>query len=703
MKPLLLIFLLHLCLAAHALPTPAEVTDDPAKRREAVDYWLARLAQAHTPADSIHPLYNLFDITLGEKDSPWGMTLVHTATRAGNADAALDALRNVANLNGRNDSILELTRSLAESWPDSDDRTQTITFIRMLRNSYAAQYATPDERERMLQELLRKTSVTPPKGRHDRIVLLHAICIYLAEVSEGELLVDYLQRMGKLIEEIPGTEHALRNAYYVYASLIYSRAGESQLAVDASKALLKEIDLLDQRNRELGRLYRSYDANRYLAYSRILENYNVLTPTEIERFYQAALAMAQSDRRAAKNQRDYALPSIYYFFSKKDYGQAYPLLEKALANPKLQHRRLQLTQMYLTAAEATGNRDALLATYPEYVKLLEDELQSRQQARYRELQVLYDVNEMRADNLRLLEEQQFSRKSTWRRITIASFVAIALLIVFLIFLTRLNGRRRILMADLKSANERLRQESESLLATQTQLQEAHDRARHADALKTDFISNMSHEVTVPLQAVREYTHMIVENIDDSKRKYVSSFADRLGTNVDLVTTIINDVLQLAELSNSTIKIKEQPYDVANICETAADAIRLKLKPGVELQVNSIGGNFTLVTDRHRLIQILVNLLSNAAKFTSEGEITLTYKKSADSRQAIFTVTDSGIGIDPKHREVIFDRFTKLDRNIPGAGIGLTISRMLARLMGGDIRLDTTNLHGARFILTLPIK
>lgn len=669
-----------------------------------------QLKQCKTGRDSIPVLYNLFDLTLGKIQTDYGFMLFRTASQAGREDVAFDALRNLANYNMKNDSILEITENLVNEFPPSDDQKHTLTFIRIMRNTRSGYFNTPDIKSQQLQELLREITVNPPKDLYDRIVLLHSLCVNLADVTEGELLSKYLTHLGKLIQETPTSDRALQNAYYVWASIIYTKTHHHDRAIDACEKLLDVINSLDDRNKRIGRTHRNYAANRYIIYTRLLENYEGLSPEEIEKYYKLAKEQVAIDEKAAGTYRKAPLPDIFYAYANKDYQKVFDLIASCKNEPYLTPRRLQLTGMYIEAAKKINNRDALLEAYPEYVKLLEEEMTSKQAERSRELQVIYEINEIKNENTLLQQAQQDTRNrmlSTYIYVSAAVFI---LLIIFLILLWRINSRSRHLAAQLKEANDSLSKESQSLRKARTELEQARDKARNSEALKTDFITNMSHEVTVPLQNIQEYAEMIVENTDDDKKKYMSTFAQRLSFNCELVNTIINDVLRLSEISNSTLKIKKKPSDIKPICETAMDAIRSRVAPGVKfiLKAEDAGtdaeaaDDFAVNTDRHRLIQILANLLSNAAKFTSEGDIVLTYGRSADRSQAVFTVTDTGRGIDPRYHTLIFERFAKLDNSIPGAGLGLTIARMLAELLGGSLIIDPAYTMGARFILTLPL-
>lgn len=691
-----------------AVESPQSLT--PEAKKQVILQLEEQLKKCKTASDSVPVLFNLFDITLGKTQTDYGFRLFYTATRAGKETVAFDALRNLANYNMRNDSILQITENLIRKFPVTPDQQHTLTFIRIMRNNCAGYHSSSERKAINLQELLRDTSDDSSTNLYDRIVALHALCVNLSDITEGELLSKYITDLGKLIQETPTSDRTLRDAYYVWSSAVYTQIHQQDQAIDACKKLLEVIATLDERNQKNGRIYRNYAPSRYIIYTRLLENYEGLSPEEIEQYYSLAMEQVANDPKAASTNQKAPLPDIFYAYAKNDYQKVFDLISSCKDEPYLSKRKLQLANMYIEAAENLNDRDALLQAYPIYVKILEEEMLRQRAERMRELELISNIYEFKNENAKLQHAQQEARH---RAIYIYAYVAIGvmlLLTVFLFILWHLNRRRKRLAGELKTANESLSRESQSLRRARTELEEARDKAREADALKTEFITNMRHEVTAPLQKIQEYAEMIVENTEGSTKKYISTFADRLYLNCGLVNTIINDVLQLSELSNSSLTIAHKPYDVKPICEAAADTIASRLAPGVtfRLVAQNSGSHeraekdFILETDRTRLIQILENLLSNAAKFTTEGDVTLTYGKSADGSQAVFTVTDTGCGIDPRHHSFIFERFTKIDSSTPGAGLGLTIARMLAELLGGTLIIDPAYTNGARFILTLPL-
>lgn len=408
---------------------------------------------------------------------------------------------------------------------------------------------------------------------------------------------------------------------------------------------------------------------------------------------------------AASNDRIAPLPDIFFAMHQKDYAKALNLLEKYIDSDAdiVKHKKLRLLSMLIEAARATGNQAALNNAYPKYIELLDSYINSRVHEKYRILQAVYRVNEVRDENSRLIQEHQQEIKSRWRLVSILCGVIALILLTALVLTYRMERKARKLADDLATTNGKLEEEQQHLIETRSQLMMARDAAERANDMKSDFINNMSHEVKAPLQALREYSNFIAESTDDSKKKYIQHFADLLLLNSELVETIVNDVLQISEIHNSEVKVHREPLYVSPICESAIDTVKHRVNENVRILFKPGDKDQMVFTDRHRLMQILINLLQNAAKFTQSGTITIGYKANRNNTSVDIFVEDTGIGIAAKHAEHIFDRFVKLDPNTQGVGLGLAISRSLARLMSGELKLDTTYTGGARFVVTLPVE
>lgn len=213
---------------------------------------------------------------------------------------------------------------------------------------------------------------------------------------------------------------------------------------------------------------------------------------------------------------------------------------------------------------------------------------------------------------------------------------------------------------------------------------------------------MSGEVAVPLHTINEYTNLIIDCSEAGFKPYLKHFADLVLLNSELLTSIVNDVLNLAEIDSDSVLIRMKKESLLKLCETSVESVKHRVSPGVQMEIAEGLNDVTVYTDPRRLLQILLQLLSNAAKFTKDGRIVVSFDTDKENANAVISVTDTGIGVSADNAERIFERFVKLDRSSQGVGIGLPIARHLAELLAGTVVLDTTYTDGARFVVTVPL-
>lgn len=653
------------------------------------------LFNAKTANDSLALLTDIYDLSgRGHRDET-GRKIVEIALRSGNTAVGLDAVRNLANSHFKNDSLLNMDMELASRFPDSDDRKETLTFIAMMKNLYSVRYSTPEERETQLRKLLREANAGNETDVYRSIVLLHAISLYIGESSQGDLLSKYLDRLGRLIENLRPEATSLRNIYYVQAAMVYTENEEYSKAINADTKLLKSIDDLESGRTGLRRKYRSYDANRYISYTRLLANYPHLSKMDIEDYYRKVMDIVATDSTAATTNRISLRPQIYYAMYRQQYDKALELLKQAIDYPYNASCRRQMLKMAITAAEHTGDHETLLQASRDYNTMLENTLSQRNEEKYKELQLVYDINQMRAQHNR-------ESMALERRMAIIGIVAAGILLVLLILMLWLWIHSRKLARHLAASNTALQAESENLRLAQADLMRARDDAEAANHIKTDFIQNMSGEVTGPLNIITEYTNLIVDCSEANDKPYLRHFADLVNFNAELLKTTANDVLDLSEIDTNNVKLIFKRELIRPICEAAVDSVRHKLNPGVSIRLENNLPDISLNTDSRRLMRILIQLLSNAAKFTEEGEISLGYTVDNENGCVYIRVTDTGIGIKPEAVEYIFRRFVKINKSSQGIGIGLSIARHFADMLGGTLDVNTKYTLGAQFVLTLPL-
>lgn len=241
----------------------------------------------------------------------------------------------------------------------------------------------------------------------------------------------------------------------------------------------------------------------------------------------------------------------------------------------------------------------------------------------------------------------------------------------------------------------------------TELDRALQEARSAARAKTDFLGKMSHELRTPLNAIIGFSEMsIQQSFGALNARYLSYFRDIHGAAYHLLN-IINDILDTVNIDSDTVSVSPRPIRLAEVVTQAKSIIAVRAEQsGIDIGAVDISNDWLVLADPGRTRQILVNLLNNAIKFTeTDGAIGIDVKMS-DASNIEFTVWDTGIGIPAEEQDRIFESFHQVGADIlsepsEGTGLGLTISRQLAQLMGGDISVESHPGQGARFTVRLP--
>lgn len=229
-----------------------------------------------------------------------------------------------------------------------------------------------------------------------------------------------------------------------------------------------------------------------------------------------------------------------------------------------------------------------------------------------------------------------------------------------------------------------------------------EKAVQAIQRKNMFLSNMSHEVRTPLNAIVGFSAVLTdedESFDDESRR---EFSEIIKVNSFQLLKLINDILDFSDFENDNITFNIRTHDAVKLCNEVVETVMASRKLEVEMRFDTDLSVLMLDTDDARLRQVLINLLVNAAKFTEQGSIVLELKM-ADAGTALFSVTDTGCGIPPEKQHLIFERFEKLNDFVQGSGLGLSICQLIVKYMNGKLWVDSGYTRGARFCFTHPLK
>jgi PAS domain S-box-containing protein len=269
-----------------------------------------------------------------------------------------------------------------------------------------------------------------------------------------------------------------------------------------------------------------------------------------------------------------------------------------------------------------------------------------------------------------------------------------------------------LYEQLKEASQELEknvQEATTELAEQNELlRRQHIALEQASALKSQFLANMSHEFRTPLNAILGYTHMLLHNVtgqvSDPQRKSLS----RIDSNARHLLALINDILDITRIEAGRMPLNIRKFGVRDL----VDEVMSELEPIIRRSNIKVESHMPprlqpLRSDRQKIKQILLNLLSNALKFTPSGSVTMSAAYDARGNQMLMTVRDTGVGIAEEDQARVFEDFRQLDsspaRGYGGTGLGLSICRRLAHMLGGSIDLESQLGKGSTFTLRIPVK
>ncbi|SRR5579883_173956 len=259
-----------------------------------------------------------------------------------------------------------------------------------------------------------------------------------------------------------------------------------------------------------------------------------------------------------------------------------------------------------------------------------------------------------------------------------------------------NGEAEFFLVMIEDISERKK--------TELKLNNSKKEAETGNQAKSEFLATMSHELRTPLNTIMGLAQLLLEenvgNLNNKQKEYVSY----IYANGEELLTLINDILDLSQMEVGKEQLLLLPLHVHQLCDAVIATVRDRaLEKGLALTTEIDKSVDILIGDERRVKQMLLNLLTNAIKFTSAGKVSLEVKKVSEG--ILFTIADTGIGIDPSQFKFLFQPFKQLDsqlnRQYEGTGLGLALTRKLARLHGGDVTVESALGEGSRFILFLP--
>ena len=408
-------------------------------------------------------------------------------------------------------------------------------------------------------------------------------------------------------------------------------------------------------------------------------------------YYMAVISAMEKDRKKYEKYRDYCLNDDYLSSISPSAKTMFHLIDDVI-NGTINEKELEeiegLSTMremkfVVNITEAYGYEHTAFVLEKHLMELTEQHFSQSNQMNMAELDAKMENNLLTADLAQ--KSQQLARTSL-----ILSIVVVTVMLGLLLFAyIQVISLRRRRLRDQKMIND---------------LTLANKKAEIANAAKTRFVQNMSHEVRTPLNAIVGFSQLLSLPDDVLSPQEKQEFSNHIMNNTKILMMLLEDILHTADMDNGQYRITYDEGEVHYICRAAITSSEHRLQPGVKMIYQPEQEEpFTFRTDPQRVQQILINLLTNACKHTTKGQIVLASSLTAREGFVTFRVTDTGPGIPADQAENIFDRFTKLNGFVQGTGLGLSICREIADLMGAKVYLDTTYTDGgARFVFEVPV-
>lgn len=494
-----------------------------------------------------------------------------------------------------------------------------------------------------------------------------------------------LNAIGEIYTAI-GREREAGDAYERSLALFEEYGGGETM----KKILLVELAEYNLRMKDIGAMAK---------YVRLLNQYSTDSQSELEqtvmsifnayyKIHTGALEEADSYLEKVRKQQDKLIPGLLEYFL---VAEAY-YLEQSNEPEKA----LEIYDYFFSLKHAGNNYELYISTMEKKAQLLEK--MGRKEEAFTLYNTIYsyinskfkanypkEIDQLcarfEADQLTYQITQDRNRSLRYYTIAIGGCALVLALFIFLSW-------RKIF---------RLKQSKQKM-------EEMNRKAENAIRKKNLFLSNMSHEVRTPLNAIVGFSTLMASEeieVDEVSRK---EYCEIIRINSYQLLKLINDIIDFSDFDEDNISMTIKGQDAVKICREVIETVAASYKLQVELRFDTSLTSLMIDTDDSRLRQVLINLLVNATKFTTQGSIVLRLERSIDDADmALFSVTDTGCGIPLEKQKLIFERFEKLNDFVQGTGLGLSICLLILKRLKGKIWIDDKYTEGARFCFLHPLK
>lgn len=629
------------------------------------------LKTARTPQDSIKILYDVYDVS-ERKDLPGVSREIYAiATRIGDTPTQLDICR-LSTAICRKDADFDQLINAVKKLPNTRERRETEMFLEMRRLASSAKDVPEAERQKKIAALISNIESGKKKDVYARTMELYSVTEYLRNSANSDLLKKYLDKLIEIANSDQIELYAVSNMIYSEAANIYSDAGDYAKAVAADKELLKIISGLEKKYKDMGRHYRNYDISKYICYRRMIRNYPALTQQEVKDYYAKIEELVKTNSDVARDYERNPRLNAFYYMALNNYAEAIPQIKALLDKEKAIVARKQLLEMLQKAAKATGDDATRLWALSEYNLILEQQASLNAAEKYKELQILYDVKDLKEKNMSLELENRNKEIESERDImtfVVVSFIILCIALVALIFYWakfQTNARRMGRIVDNLSR----------------------ERNRLAEVCYADYADN-----TLDPLAQEDAWQSRMEKTQKKGRFKVSTY---------MTESILNDLVYISSIGRPDRQKDVQLTSVDGVLREAATDSLDKLSADFRLDVEYPENDTPLITDRECLVYMLKRIITTADARSKRRQVKLKSHLNEFDKSVSFIFTDEGSLFPEKSEELLFSNFIETDRLLNMRNWGLFYCRLISFLLNCDLRYDRTYKEGTRFIFRVPL-
>ncbi len=644
---------------------------------------------AETPLDSLKSVLNgvsdpkervriyrdMADLTTETQEScGYLMSLVETARNCGQTRPMMEALTEVA-INHMFFEQLDSARyyiTLAEKYAPKGQQDQWCCLLEM--RLFVAEMISPDAQQ-VLDEKINafKNRDLDNESIYKRILVEYILGTALYNKDDKEA-IPYLDRALTLAKQLPFQDGGNYQLLILrQLTRVYNLLNDRKKAIDACKKTIETKERYYNLYEKPVRPYYPIDDFYITNYSSMMLNIEILSEEEVQ-FYLGKLD--EMGRRTTNPSHKYScfMTLSRYNMYKKNYREAlvcndsliyYAHIIATYNLPNIYNIRSVLQE------RLNQDKEALRSLRTSYH--IQDSIRDHQvQAQYDKLRVEYDVNRLNYENSKLEVRN--------KQILLIGVTAVLLLSFILCTYLYIHLRRA--------------------QKTKIRMQQLKLQAEESEKLKTAFINSICHEIRTPLNGIAGFAQLLTDPTIDAEER--ESFYDEVRNNTDQLVTLVNSMLEVANLDVSDEKLPCLPTDLAQLCnEVCTPYINENRNPNLTITTQMPEEGLIAATNHRYLTLVLDSLLDNAVKFTENGSITVACKQ--ENGQVELSVADTGPGIPAENHQMVFDRFTKLDIYKKGGGLGLYLSKIIVRRLSGSIYIDPDYTDGTRMVVILPLE